>query len=113
MASPDDVWLTDFGDPYPGEPADRRPAIVCGPTLEWGTDLPYVFLVPLTTTPRRMPRVHVEVEPDGVNGLDDTSYAQCEMLRSVSNRRLVHRLGHVDEMVMGQIEVAVRDLLGH
>ncbi|CAN5757411.1 hypothetical protein BH24ACT4_BH24ACT4_13670 [soil metagenome] len=60
-----------------------------------------------------MPWVHIEIQPDDTNGLDDTSYAQCEMLRSVSVRRLVHRLGQVDQVVMGQIDIAVRDLLGY
>jgi len=26
-----DIWLVDFGDPYPREPAHRRPALEVGP----------------------------------------------------------------------------------
>ena len=28
MASPNELWLTDFGAPYPGKPAHFRPALV-------------------------------------------------------------------------------------
>ncbi len=31
MASVDDLWLVDFGEPYPGEPGSYRPALVLGP----------------------------------------------------------------------------------
>lgn len=107
----DDVWLVDFGVPYPSEPALHRPAVVVGPTAGWGA-LPVVIVVPLTTT-RRGLSFHVEVEPDDQNGLGEPSYAQCEAIRSIGSRRLVHRMGSVGWEVSDAIEVGVRDLLGY
>ena len=37
---------------------------------------------------------HVEVDVD--SGLDEVSYVQCELLRSINRRRLVTQLGAVD-----------------
>lgn len=113
MASPDDVWIVDFGDPFPQEPAHERPAVIVGPSVAWAEALPYVFVVPLTTAHRDMPYLHVEIEPDDGNGLHEVSYAQCELLRSVSKRRLRHRLGDVEPSTSALIEEAVRDLLGY
>ena len=111
MASVDDIWLVDFGEPYPGEPAHHRPALVLGPPDAFGPDFPFVLVTPLTTT-RRGLSLHVEVEATTGTGLDDTSYVQCELVRSVSRRRLVHRLGAVDLDTSRQVADVVRTLLG-
>ncbi len=112
MASIDELWLVDFGDPHPGEPAHQRPAVVIGPPNTFGPEFPYAVLVPLTTR-RRGLSLHVEVEPTQGSGLADVSYAQCEMLRSVSTRRLVHRLGRIDSATAAAVDHVVRRMLGH
>ena len=112
MASPDDVWLVDFGDPFPGEPAHHRPALVLGPSPTFGPNFPFAIVAPLTTA-RRGLALHVEVEPTDLNGLHDTSYVQCELLRSVNARRLVTRLGAVDGTTAAEVERIVRTLLGY
>jgi mRNA interferase MazF len=113
MVSTDDIWLVDFGEPFPGDPAFHRPALVVGPAGEWGTDIPFAFVVPFTTTRRELRHLHVEVEPDAGNGLDTVSYAQCEQLRSVNPARLVVRLAQVDHLVSDAVEQAIRDILGY
>jgi mRNA interferase MazF len=112
MASVDDLWVVDFGEPYPGEPARHRPSLVLGPPGAFGPDFPYPLVAPLTTT-RRALSLHVEVEPAPHTGLDDTSYVQCELIRSVSRRRLVHRLGSVDLATSQRVEQVVRTLLAY
>ena len=110
---PDEVWLVDFGEPFPGEPARHRPAVVLGPRQLWGDGFPVVFVVPTTSVGRGLAGLHVEVEPDGGNGLEEVTYVQCEMVRSVSKRRLVHRLGIVDGATSHSIAWTVRGLLGY
>jgi len=112
MASIDELWIVDFGDPSPGEPAFHRPALVLGPADVFGPNLPFVLVAPLTTT-RRGLSLHVEVEPSAGTGLDQSSYVQCEQLRSVNRRRLVHRLGTVDHEAGRQVHDVVKVLLGH
>ncbi len=112
MASIDDLWLVDFGDPFPGEPARHRPALVLGPPETFGPRFPFVIVAPLTTTERGL-SLHVEVEARAATGLDRTSFVQCELLRSVSRRRLVHRLGAVDATTSEQVGAIVRTLLVH
>lgn len=52
-----------------------------------------VLVVPITSTDRSLPS-HMEIDA-GESGLDHTSYAKCEDVKSVSERRLVSRLGSV------------------
>lgn len=110
MALPDDVWVVDFGTPYPGEPANRRRAVVLGPPATFGSAMPFVFVCPITTAHRRL-SLHVEVEPDAGNGLVDTSYIQCELLRSVSVQRLVERVGSIDLATSMRVREIARTLL--
>jgi mRNA interferase MazF len=112
MASPDEIWLTDFGDPFPGEPSNHRPALVLGPPDTFGSDFPFAIVAPMTTT-RRGLSLHVEVEPNAENGLDEVSYVQCELLRSINRRRLRVRLGVIDRSSAAAVEVITRTLLGY
>jgi len=68
-----------------------------------------VVVVPTTTTCRDLPS-HVEIEPGG-SGLDQLSYAKCEDVKSVSDQRLIGRLGAIDPGVSFQIGRALRFLL--
>ncbi len=108
----EELWLVDFGRPYPAEPAWHRPALVLGPPDAFGGDFPLVILAPLTTTPRGL-SLHVEVEATASTGLSQTSYVQCELIRSVSRKRLVHRLGAVDAEVSRRVGFVVRTMLNH
>lgn len=112
MASIDELWLVDFGTPFPGEPASIRPALVIGPPSTFGPGFPFVVVVPLTTTDRGL-SLHVELEPSPSNGLTDPSYIQCELLRSINRRRLVHRLGAVGPDVNHRVGRIVRTLLNY
>jgi mRNA interferase MazF len=112
MASPGEIWLTDFGDPFPGEPSSFRPALVIGPIEAFGSNFPFVVVAPMTTT-RRGLSLHIEVDVSADNGLDDTSYVQCELHRSISRRRLVSRLGVVDPATSAGVARVIRSLLGY
>lgn len=83
-----------------------------GPPDTFGADFPFAIVCPLTTV-RRGLSLHVEVEPTATTGLDPTSYVQCELLRSVNRRRLVHRLGAIDMGTSRRISEILETLLGH
>lgn len=56
------------------------------------------------------PAIANRIEPNG-SGLDVVSYAKCEDLESVSEQRLIARLGVVDDGVTFQIGRALSFLL--
>lgn len=112
MASIDDLWLTDFGEQYPGEPASRRPALVIGPPDTFGPGFPFVIVLPLTTAHRAL-SLHVEVEADPDTGLDQTSYVQCELIRSVNRNRLLRKLGIIDASTSSRVKSVVKTLLNY
>ncbi len=112
MASIDDLWLVDFGEPYPTQPAAHRPALVLGPPDSFGPTFPFVIVTPLTTN-RRGLSLHVEVEPSDESGLDEVSYIQCELIRSINRKRLTHRLGGIGPDVSLRVSSVVKTLLNY
>ncbi len=69
-----------------------------------------VIVVPITSTRRNLP-THVELD-DPDTGLHEVSYAKCEDLKSVSDRRLISRLGVAPVDAIIDIERVLRFLLG-
>jgi mRNA interferase MazF len=104
-----DVWLIDFGDPVGREQSGRRPAVVVSADPLNESRAGVVIVVPCTTTRRGLPS-HIEIEP-GRSGLDEVSYAKCEDVKSVSEQRLVTRLGSVVDETLFAIARALRFLL--
>lgn len=103
------MWLVDFGDPVGREQSGRRPAIVVSANDLNDSKAEVVIVVPTTTTARGLPS-HIEIDPRD-SGLDETSYAKCEDVKSISEQRLIARLGAVGEQTMFQIARALRFLL--
>ncbi len=104
-----EVWLVDFGDPVGREQSGRRPAVVVSADALNESRAGVVVVVPITTTYRGLPS-HVEIDR-GSSGLDEISYAKCEDVKSISEQRLIGRLGTVDEQAMFEAARALRFLL--
>lgn len=105
-----EIWLIDFGEPVGREQAGIRPAVVMSTDALHEGPSGVVLVVPLTSTRRELPS-HVEIEP-GESGLDHPSYAKCEDVKSVSDRRLVGRLGVAGPGPVFEIAQVLRYLFG-
>jgi len=104
-----EVWLVGFGKPVGREQAGLRPAVVVSADGLNEGPAGVVMVVPVTSARRGLPS-HIEIDhPD--SGLDQISYAKCEDLKSISDGRLMHRLGVVEAGVMVEIERVLRYLL--
>lgn len=104
-----ETWLIDFGDPIGREQGGHRPAVVVSADPLNESRAGVVIVVPCTTAHRDLPS-HVEIEP-GASGLDEVSYAKCEDIKSISEQRLVARLGVVHPESQFEIERALKFLL--
>ena len=69
-----------------------------------------VIVVPLTSVEKGFPS-HVEVTPPE-GGLRLRSFIKCEDVRSISQRRLITRLGSVMASTTEHVEYRLRLLLG-
>jgi mRNA interferase MazF len=104
-----EIWLVDFGEPVGREQSGRRPAVIVSADPLNESRAGVVIAVPVTTAHRELPS-HIEIDT-GDSGLDEISYAKCEDVKSISEERLIARLGVVEDEVAFQIARALRFLL--
>lgn len=83
--APWQVWWTNFDPQIGREQAGLRPAIVVGTGFACELPNQLAFVVPCTTTDRRLP-----FHP-AVRSFDRATFAMCDQLKSVSRKRLVRR----------------------
>jgi mRNA interferase MazF len=107
-----DIWKVDLGaEPEDPEQTFLRPAVVVSDDHLHHPKLRLVIVVPGTSVIRRLP-LHVTVEPDGGNGLDQVTAFQVEQVRAVSTARLVERLGRLDPTSRHTVDEILRNALG-
>lgn len=92
------------------EQAGTRPCLVISADEFNNGGAGLVIVLPLTTTEREIP-AHIEIcSPEG--GLNYNSFAMCEMVRSISKKRIIKTIGVVSEETMIRIEKNITRLLG-
>lgn len=102
-----DIVAVDLGVPIGREAGYRHPAVVVTAQRLLDASPSVVQVVPLTSTVRGFAS-EVAIEADRTNGLDHTSSAQCQHIRSIAARRLEDRRGNVGTAALAQI----REVLG-
>lgn len=101
--------MLDLGEPVGHEQGWHRPALVVS-SDEWNRHANVVTVLPITRTKHELP-TRVEIESGSRTGLTETSYARSEDIRSVSDRRLVRRMGIVDIVTMSALGRVLRTFL--
>ena len=104
-----EIWTVNLNPTRGHEQAGQRPALVVSADQLNASAADLVVVIPLTTKGRGIP-LHVEIEPpDG--GVQQTSFAMCENIRSVAKERLTDRWGSVSRNTMEKIEARLYMLL--
>ena len=103
-----EVWLVDLNPIIGHEQSGIRPALVISDDLFNHGLAEMVIIVPITSKYKSI-RTHVELES---NFLDKKSYIKSEDIRSVSTKRLIKKIGVIDDKVMTFVEERVKLLLG-
>lgn len=106
-----EIWLIDL-DPTKGAEIQKiRPAIIINDNRLG--KLPLKVVVPITDWKDRYDIAPwmVKIESNTSNGLSKTSSADCFQIRSLSQERLIKKLGNIDNNTLNEIKEAVRKVL--
>jgi mRNA interferase MazF len=103
--------LLDLDPTIGAEIQKKRPAIIVNDDRLG--KLPLKVVVPITDWKDRYEIAPwmVRIEPNSSNGLSKISSADCFQIRSLSQERLIKKLGSVDEITLEEIKEAVRKVL--
>lgn len=104
-----EVWLVDLNPTKGHEQAGKRPGLVISDDIFNTGPAELVVILPLTTKNKNIP-LHERIDPPE-GGLKEVSYVKCEDIRSVSQQRLLARIGKVRIEHLRAIEEKVKVLL--
>jgi mRNA interferase MazF len=94
------VWIASLDPVAPGEQSGTRPVLVVSAPAFNAWPVGLVAVVPITTRERGFAH-HVAVKG---SGLERTSFAMPEYVRSITQRRLRQRLGPADSQTIALVD---------
>ena len=100
------IWLADSGVSVGHEQGKVRPALVVSAD-SWNGHASTLTVLSITRTSHDFP-TRIELDSTAQSGLDGTSYARCEDIRAISERRHLRPLGRVDPLVMLSVSRTLR-----
>jgi mRNA interferase MazF len=106
-----EIWLINLDPTLGAEIRKTRPAIIVNDdTLGI---LPLKVIVPITDWKSRYSAADwmVKLDPNSSNKLNKTSAADCFQVRSLSQTRMVRKIGTVTMAKMQEIEIALAKVL--
>jgi len=106
-----DIFLVDMNPVVGTEQAGVRPALVIQ-IDKANAASPHTIIIPFTTRIRevKLPS-HVKI-PASVTGLAEQSVLLCEQIRVIDKRRLVRRIGNIEEEDLRKVGAALKLILG-
>ncbi|HMS30751.1 MAG TPA: type II toxin-antitoxin system PemK/MazF family toxin [Saprospiraceae bacterium] len=106
-----EIWLIDLDPTKGAELQKKRPGIIVNDDRLG--KLPLKVIVPITDWKDRYDIAPwmVKIEPNNINELSKTSAADCFQIRSLSQERLIKKLGSIDNATLLEIKEAVRKVL--
>ena len=102
-----EVWVVNFDPTIGAEIQKSRPAVVV--SSDAVGRLPIKLIAPITDWKRSFVQNlwHVQIHPDGANGLTKVSAVDTLQLRGVDVRRFARNLGRVSAAAMQEIAAAI------
>jgi mRNA interferase MazF len=106
-----EIWLIDLEPTKGAEIQKKRPAIIVNDDRLG--KLPLKVIVPITDWKDHYDIAPwmVKIEPNTTNGLLKNSSADCFQIRSLSQERLIKKMGDIDNATLDEIKEALKKVL--
>jgi mRNA interferase MazF len=106
-----EIWLIDLDPTKGAELRKVRPAVIVNDNRLG--KLPLKIIVPITDWKDRYQIVPwmVKIEPGVMSGLIKDSAVDCFQIRSLSEERLIKKIGEVDPVTFNEIKQALQKVL--
>lgn len=103
-----EIWLVDLDPTKGAEIQKKRPAVIVNDDRLG--KLPLKVIVPITDWKDhyQVAPWMVKIEPNKTNGLSKDSSVDCFQVRSLSQERLIKKLGNIDNTTLEDIKEALK-----
>jgi mRNA interferase MazF len=105
-----EIWFANLDPVVDKEQAGKRPVLIISVDAFNLGGSRMVVAVPFTKRDKRQP-LHVPVKAQET-GLTVDSFIKTEDIRGISKERLIAKIGEVDEVILGEVEIRLKMLLG-
>ena len=104
-----EIWIIDFPSRDGREQSGTRPSVIIGDT---GTNL--VLVVPLTSNLQALTKLPhtLKINKTKENNLDKESVALILQLQTIDKKRLILKIGSLEESYIREINEEIKRLLG-
>ncbi len=106
-----DIWVVDWSPGRGSEQIGSRPAVVIQTdAANLNPHYPNTIVVTVSTKGKAVP-FHIAIDTSEKNGLKEKSYIKCEQVLTISKKRLVRRVGGLEEEYLGLVTKALQQVL--
>ncbi|NJB85978.1 mRNA interferase MazF [Lewinella marina] len=107
-----EIWLINLDPTVGAEIAKKRPALIV--SADGAGKLPLRIVAPITNWKQHYQLVPwmVRLPGDDRTGLDKDSSADCFQVRSISEKRMILKIGEVSEAQLAEAAAALETVLG-
>ena len=102
-----ELWLVELPSANGYEQIGTRPCIVLAET-----EANIAIVIPLTSNIQALRFLHtLEVKPSSINGLSSISVALLFQIRAIDKKRLIKKIGSIEEEISKEIDEKLRKIL--
>ncbi len=103
-----EIWLIDLDPTKGAEIQKKRPAVIINDNALG--KLPLKVIVPITDWKEhyKIAPWMVKIKPNKTNGLSKDSSFDCFQVRSLSQDRLIKKIGHINDETLTEIKNALK-----
>ncbi len=105
-----EIWLVNFDPSIGSEIKKSRPAaIITSDVLIGSNKLPNQIVVPLRSWKAEFDEIpwYITITKSKLNNLSNDSIADTTQIKSISNKRFVHKIGDLDSQLLEEIIAGV------
>lgn len=102
-----EIWLANLPQQIGKEQLGERPALVIA-----DTEVGLIIVIPLTSNLKLSKYQHtIKISPSKQNSLDKESIAPIFQLRAVDKKRMLYKIGNLENHYLEEINKALKNLL--
>jgi mRNA interferase MazF len=106
-----EIWIVDWSPGRGSEQEGTRPSLILQSDKgNLNNRYRNTIVLAITTKGKYIP-LHTKILKSDENGLMEDSYIKCEQIFTISKRRLIKRLGRIDNNKINEIESGVKMVL--
>ncbi|MBK0384278.1 type II toxin-antitoxin system PemK/MazF family toxin [Pedobacter sp. SD-b] len=107
-----EIWLANLNPAGGTVPGKIRPVVIIQTDYLNNVNHPSTLILPITSkVHEKATLLRINLEPDYLNGLENESAILIDQIRSIDNKKLIQKIGIIDNSLHQKIKKAITNVL--